>query len=263
MLIRSNLKLFAILLFVILSLTGETSAQGVPVNEKFATHALQTIHAAEATFSATAGAGNFGNLQQLRDAGFIDAALAAGEKYGYRFSLTTAPFIPGQSLAKFQVSAVPLRYSKTGKRSYYIDQSGSIRGEDHNGEPATIKDPLITICYGESTVVASMRALHSAESTYFSTAGANFHYGSMFELNNMSLIDQTLADGEKCGYFFQVTNIAAVPATGTPATFKVLARPWQYPVTGIRSFYIDQSGVLRGADHAGSFGSVNDPPIQN
>ncbi len=263
MLIRSNLKLFAILMFVILGLTGEASAQGVTVNEKFATHALQTIHAAEATFYATAGAGNFGSMQQLRDAGFIDAALAAGEKYGYRFSLTTVPFIPGQGPARFQVSAVPSRYGKTGKRSFYIDQSGSIRGEDHNGEPATIKDPLITICYGESTVIASMRALHSAESTYFSTAGVNIHYGSMVELNNMLLIDQTLADGEKCGYFFQVITIAAVPATATPASFRVLARPWQYPVTGIRSFYIDDTGVLRGADHAGAFGSVNDPPIQN
>jgi hypothetical protein len=261
--IKSNLKLFGILLFAIMVVTGEASAQGVPVNEKFATHALQTIHAAEATFFATSGAGNFGSLQQLRSEGFIDAALATGEKYGYRFSLTTSPFIPGQSFARFQVSAVPLRYGKTGKSSFYIDQSGSIHGEDHNGEPATIKDPLISICYGESSVITSMRAVHSAELTYFSTAGANFHYGSMSELNGLALIDQTLADGERCGYLFEVITIAAVPSTGVPASFKITARPWNYPVSGVRSFYIDDTAVLRGADHAGGFATVNDPPIQN
>jgi hypothetical protein len=260
---RSFVIYFAVLLFVILSAAGDTPGQGVPVNERFATHALQTIHAAEMTFSATAGAGNFGNLQQLRNEGFIDAALATGEKYGYRFSLATSPFVPGQSFARFQLSAVPLRYGKSGKRSFYIDQSGSIHGEDHNGEPATIKDPLISVCYGEAGIIASMRALHSAESTYFATAGANFHYGSMAQLNNLGLIDQALADGEKCGYFFDVVTIAAVPSTGVPASFRVRARPWNYPISGIRSFYIDQTGVLRGADHGGGLPSVKDPPIQN
>jgi hypothetical protein len=260
--IKPIIKFFAILLFIISGLAGVTRAQGVSINEKFALGALQTIQAAEATFYATAGAGNFGSLQQLRSAGYIDAALATGEKYGYRFSLTTSPFIPGQSFPRFQVSAVAARYAKTGRRSFYTDQSGSLHGEDHNGEPATLKDPLITICYGEASVISSMRALHSAEFTYQSTAGAGLNYGSLTQLSDFGLIDQTLADGEKCGYFFDVITITAVPATGTPAVFRVRARPWNYPVSGIRSFFIDESGILRGADHGGAFATVNDPPLQ-
>jgi hypothetical protein len=260
--IKSIVKLFAVLLFVILIFTGKGSAQGVSVNEKFALNSLQSIHAAEATFSATTGAGNYGSLQQMANEGYIGAALATGEKYGYRFLLTTAPFVPGQSFARFQVSAVPLRYSKTGKRSFYIDQTGGIHGEDHGGEPAGVKDPLITICYGEASVIASMRAVYSAEMTYFSTAGANFHYGSLTQLNNFGLLDQTLGDGERCGYLFDVITIAAVPSTGIPASFRGTARPWNYPVSGIRSFYIDETGVLRGADHGGGFPNMDDPPIQ-
>ena len=259
--VRSFVKYFAVLLFVILSVAGNTTGQGVPVNEKFATHALQTIHAAEMTFSSTAGAGNFGSLQQLRNEGFIDVVLGTGEKYGYRFSLTTSPFMPGQSFARFELSAVPLRYGKSGKRSFYIDQSGTVHGEDHNGEPATVKDPVISVCYGEAGVIASMRAFNPAESTYFATVGVNLHYGSMVQLNGLGLIDQALADGENCGYFFDVVTIAAVPATGTPASFKVTARPWNYPVSGIRSFYIDQTGVLRGADHGGAPAGPKDPPV--
>lgn len=261
--IKSFVKLFAILLFVILIFAGKGSAQGVSVNEKFALNSLQSIHGAEATFFSTTGAGNFASLQQLANEGYIGAALAAGEKYGYRFSLTTAPFIPGQSFARFQVSAVPLRYGKTGKRSFYIDQSGGIHGEDHGGGPASVKDPFVSICYGESTIIASMRSLHGAEMTYFSTAGANFSYGSLTQLIDLGLADQALADGERCGYLFDVITITAVPSAGVPASFRVTARPWNYPVTGIRSFYIDEAGVLRGADHAGGFANVNDPPVGN
>ncbi len=258
--IKTLVRLFAVLLFVNLAFTGTSSAQGSPVavNEKFALHALQTIHAAEMTFSATAGAGNYGNLPSLLNDGLIDAVLGSGVKYGYTFSITTFPGSPKQ-FARFQVSAVPLRYGKTGKRSFYIDQSGVIHGADHGGEPATMNDPAISICYGESSVISSMRMLHSAEITYFSTAGAGSSYGTLAQLFDQLLVDPVLASGEKCGYVFSIETVVFPP----PALFRARARPRQYPVTGIRSFYIDDTGVLRGADKNGGDANADDPPVEN
>jgi hypothetical protein len=55
------------------------------------------------------------------------------EKYGYKFEVTT-------SAHGFEAVAVPAEYGKSGKRSFFIDQSGVVRGDDHGGGPATIAD---------------------------------------------------------------------------------------------------------------------------
>ena len=61
-------------------------------NEASAISSLRTIHSAEATYQATAGAGtNYASLVQLNTAGLIDSALGAAtsQKSGYTFTLTT------------------------------------------------------------------------------------------------------------------------------------------------------------------------------
>jgi hypothetical protein len=51
----------------------------------------------------------------------------------YKFSMTLTP-------EGFEVSAVPVEYGKTGKLSFFIDQSGVMRGGDHGGTAATASD---------------------------------------------------------------------------------------------------------------------------
>jgi type IV pilus assembly protein PilA len=110
-------------------------------NEGAAQSSLRTLHAAEATYQATKGAGNFGTLSELAAEGLIDPRLATGTKTGYKFTveLTTNELnYPG-----FAVVGVPMTYGGvegTGVRSFYVDETGVIRCGDHFGRPATKED---------------------------------------------------------------------------------------------------------------------------
>ena len=110
-------------------------------NEGAAQSSLRTLHAAEATYQATKGAGNFGTLSELAAEGLIDSRLATGTRSGYKFTveLTTNEMnYPG-----FAVVGVPMTYGgveATGIRSFYVDETGVIRGGDKFGRPATKED---------------------------------------------------------------------------------------------------------------------------
>jgi hypothetical protein len=58
------------------------------------------------------------------------------ENSGYKFELTV-------SGDKFEVTAVPSEYGKSGTLSLFIDQTFALRGGDHSGAPATASDPPI------------------------------------------------------------------------------------------------------------------------
>jgi hypothetical protein len=58
------------------------------------------------------------------------------ERSGYRFDLTV-------SGDKFEVSAVPLEYGKTGRLSLFLDHNQVLRGGDKSGASASASDPPI------------------------------------------------------------------------------------------------------------------------
>lgn len=253
--------------FCVITLAILSPAQSSP--RKFAeAHVIRSVrqlHTAQMTYQATHGSGNFGSLQSLRQVGFIDDALASGSKYGFVYVVTTVASVPGQFPAAFTLTATPRVYRKTGIRSFFIDASGEIRGADKNGKPADANDPVIDDCtnggilYNERCTIADMRALHSAQMTYASTVG-NGNFGTFPQLRQAGLIRSDLADYAARGYLYQILVIDFVPGT-QPASFKIWATPQTYGVTAIRSFYIDQTGVLRGADRNGGQADQNDPPI--
>jgi len=82
-------------------------------------------------------------------AGLIDNPLASGESGGYRFRYTIAPANgPGDDsdrdkAAGFSLAATPAEYGKGGKRSFYLDSGGVLRGGDKHGVVATLDDPEI------------------------------------------------------------------------------------------------------------------------
>ena len=228
-------------------------------NERFAILALRTIHSAEATYQATSNHGNFGSLDSLRQAALIDAILASGNKYGYYFvarttdgTATTAP--------SFYVTATPQRYGKTGRKSFYIDTFGVMRGADKNGLPATADDPILenSCSPNEECTISNLRIFSSAEATY--QAISNGSYGTFNQLFAEGLINEVLVRGYANGYNFAVSLTAQT--NNNPATFKVTAVPISYGATGIRSFYIDESGVLRGGDKHGEAATADDPVIE-
>ena len=111
-------------------------ASRMAANEGSTIATLRTIHSAESTYQATAGNGRYGTLDDLVANGLLSQDLARGRKSGYKF--TIEPKAPRLNEAPgFEAVGVPLEYRSTGRRSFYIDETGVIRGGDNRGANAT------------------------------------------------------------------------------------------------------------------------------
>jgi type IV pilus assembly protein PilA len=120
-------------------------------NEGSSIATLRTIHSAQATYQATRGNGSFGTLDQLVADGLINPELRSGSRHGYKFTVDIKPTgfdgMPG-----FEAIGVPITYGNTGRRSFYVDESGVIRAGDNRGAEATeLDDPLDTNGYSSSS----------------------------------------------------------------------------------------------------------------
>lgn len=119
-------------LVMIAAIFGASSLPATPAsNESVAKGLLRTIVSAEATYQATTGDGNYGTIEQLVENGLILKDMF--EKNGYRIELTAMG-------SRFEATAVPLEYGKTGKLSFFVDESAVIRGGDKGGGAATVAD---------------------------------------------------------------------------------------------------------------------------
>lgn len=229
------------------------------VRERFVKSALKTLYVAQSAYIQTVGNGSFGTLDSLKSAGLIDDALASGEKYYYVFSVTarhpSGTFPPG-----FTITAKPLRYGKGGKTSFYMDASCRIRGGDKRGLDANANDPILDNCspslsYGwEYDIWLGMRQLQTAQRDYFNNLG---RYGSLHELIDAGLINQQLSNS----WYMWLTMQVTPPSKSSPARFRIWGTPQVYRETGVRSFYADESGVLRGGDFQGMPANENSPPL--
>jgi hypothetical protein len=120
-----------LLMLMFAGVSSEAGESPLLANEAVAKSVLQTVASAEATFQATKGQGSFGSLDELISEGLVNKDLM--QNYGYKIEVTG-------SSNKFEVSAAPVEYGKTGKTSYFLDESLVLRGGDHGGGPATIAD---------------------------------------------------------------------------------------------------------------------------
>jgi uncharacterized protein DUF3352 len=120
-----------LVLLMMAGIANESSQPPLARNEAIAQSALRTLVSAEATYQATTGDGNYGTLDQL-----VEQSLVAKEQLqqqGYKIDLTVMG-------SKFEASAVPIEYGKTGRMSFFVDESAVLRGADHGGGAATIAD---------------------------------------------------------------------------------------------------------------------------
>lgn len=111
-------------------------------NEASTINCLRKIHAAEATFQATAGRGAFGTLEDLQRQKLIAGDLASGTRNGYRFKIEIVKDT-GDGWPGFVAVAVPTEYGSTGKRSFFVDETGIVRAADSQGMEATKYDPPV------------------------------------------------------------------------------------------------------------------------
>jgi hypothetical protein len=82
-------------------------------------------------------------------AGLVDAELSAGNKDGYAIRYRIMPEggnMPEEDAtqaAKFELAATPVEYGKSGRRSFFLDSGGILRGADKKGAVATSADSRI------------------------------------------------------------------------------------------------------------------------
>jgi len=120
-------------LLVLLTAGIASGADATPLatNESIAKSLLRTVASAEATFQSGKGDGRYATLDELISEGLVAKDLL--EKYGYKIEISV-------SSNRFEAVAIPVEYGATGRLSYFIDESGLLRGGDHGGGAATIAD---------------------------------------------------------------------------------------------------------------------------
>lgn len=121
--------------YILMSIASISSAMTNPppeMNEGIATGSLQWLASAETQYKDGLGKGSYGSMQQLVEAKLFQPD--GLDKYGYKYEVTVS------GGAAFEATATPKEYGKGGKRSFFIDQTGVVRGDDHAGAPATVSD---------------------------------------------------------------------------------------------------------------------------
>jgi len=74
-------------------------------------------------------------------AGLLDSDLANGMKNGYniRYAILGASTLGAP--AKYELSATPLQYGRTGRRSFLRDSNGTLHAADRHGAVGSVADP--------------------------------------------------------------------------------------------------------------------------
>lgn len=95
-------------------------------NEGWAIRTMQNISAAQSTYYSNSG--QYGTMEELAQAGLIDPVLVSGNKNGYKFNVQFDPDTPPS--VGYHAYGVPVVYQKTGRRSFYVDETSVIRAAD-------------------------------------------------------------------------------------------------------------------------------------
>ena len=123
-----------LVLMAIAGISAESNPPTTIRNERMAIGMIYTIAGGQEQYKNEKGNGSYGSLEQLIAAEVVPKEMI--DNSGYRFEVTV-------SGDKFEISATPLEYGKTGNMSYFMDHTRTIRGADRNGAAATSSDPPI------------------------------------------------------------------------------------------------------------------------
>jgi prepilin-type N-terminal cleavage/methylation domain-containing protein len=140
------LIVIAIILIILAIALPQMNKSRMNAQEMAAIAQIRTIHQAETQYYS-----QFGNyatsLTQLGPpasqgaaegpdaSGLIPGSLATGSNSGYNF-------VVAQSPTGYAVTAVPRTFGSTGRRTFFSDQTGSIR-QNWGQDPATVQSPEI------------------------------------------------------------------------------------------------------------------------
>jgi hypothetical protein len=110
------------------------SVKDMPVlmGETAAFYTLQRIASAELSYKDEKKKERFGTLEELIAEELLEKEFL--EHIEYKIELTATS-------DKFEATATPKTYGKTGRRSFFLDETGTVRAADRKGQPATADDP--------------------------------------------------------------------------------------------------------------------------
>ena len=144
-------------LLIVVAIIGILVAVSIPrlqrahmsANECSALAASKSIVSAQVDYYNNAAPHTYANSLTLLKTGqgagevaFLDPALGSGVHTGYTFALTTSSEVNG-TYQKWSASCWPIAYRASGIRSFYVDETGVLRGADMSGLPGTIQLPVI------------------------------------------------------------------------------------------------------------------------
>lgn len=125
----------ALVAMIVTTISGEMNPPALLQNERMAIGMMYGIAYAEEQYKAKKGAGSYGTLEDLIAANMVSKE--GLERSGYKFEVTAGG-------DKFEASAVPVEYGKSGTLSLFIDHTRQLRGGDRNGAAATASDPPLS-----------------------------------------------------------------------------------------------------------------------
>jgi hypothetical protein len=102
----------------------------------------------------------------------------------------------------------------------------------------------------ETAAMARLRSIGVAEVSYMADSGGE--YGSLDQLIQKRYVTDP-SSGKLTGYKFDIQVRAG--------SFQVTAVPEKYGITGNRSFYLDESNIMHGADKKGVAATASDPEV--
>lgn len=123
----------SLILMAVAGISGEINPPPMVQNERMAMGIMYTIAHAEDEYKKKNN-GAYATLEELMAANLVPKE--GIEKSGYRFDITV-------SGDKFEMSATPVEYGKSGKLSLFMDHTRVLRGGDKSGASASASDPPI------------------------------------------------------------------------------------------------------------------------
>ena len=103
----------------------------IDLNQDNMTDVLKRLIGMEAVY-AQANNGAFGEMKALAASGLMSDDMFDPKASGYNFKLT----ISGKA---YVATAEPVHYGRTGKLSFWMDQTGAIKSADNGGKPLVAK----------------------------------------------------------------------------------------------------------------------------
>jgi len=141
-----------VLLLDLPGLEAEWDESEIDATEKDALQSLKAIAAAIESYRGKylhlpKSLGNLASPQRgapsINAAGLLDPDLANGTKNGYTFRYVIAGGSEVGAPAKYELSATPLHYAQTGRRSFFRDSNGVLHAADRQGAVGSESDPKV------------------------------------------------------------------------------------------------------------------------